>query len=168
MFKDLLIDLKSINPARKSLIYNAIFCGSFHLICLHRLSRFLYFSRLRPLGRLVADLCRVFYCCDIHPEAQIAPGIVFVHPFCIVIGAKATIGKRCKIYNGVTIGNRKGEHSDGMAVVGDDVFIGTGAKLLGEIHIGNRARIGANSVVLKDVPDDSVAIGVPAVIRANG
>lgn len=157
-------DLIALNGNPKSMVYNIIFSGSFHLIFLHRVSAYFWLRNLRFVARRVADLIRIFYACDISPGAVLGQGCVFIHPFCVVVGDGAIIGPGCKIYNGVTVGNRKGHHADGMARIGENVILGTGAKILGPIIIGDRSKIGANSVVLSDVPSDATAVGIPAKV----
>lgn len=99
-------------------------------------------------------------------EAEVGPGLRIDHQGGIVISGFAKIGKNCVIRNGVTIGLAR---ADDLAapVIGDNVDIGTGAKLLGRIIIGNNVKIGANAVVIKDIPSDSTAVGVPARIYPN-
>ena len=97
-------------------------------------------------------------------EAEVGPGFVIDHFGGIVVSGYARFGARCRIRNGVVVGLSRVEHPVGP-VIGDDVDIGAGAKVLGAIRIGNRVLIGANAVVVKDVPDDHVAVGVPAVAR---
>ena len=97
-------------------------------------------------------------------EAEVGPGFVIDHFGGIVVSGYARFGARCRIRNGVVVGLSRVENPVGP-VIGDDVDIGAGAKVLGAIRIGNRVLIGANAVVVKDVPDDHVAVGVPAVAR---
>jgi len=108
------------------------------------------------------------YCIDIHPDAIIGEGLKFAHPFNIVIGAGVVIGNNACIYNGVTLGAKNRANlelninSDSRyPIVGNNVTIFTGAKLLGPIVIGERCIIGANSVVMESVPDDSICVGIP-------
>ena len=97
-------------------------------------------------------------------EAEVGPGFVIDHFGGIVVSGYARFGARCRIRNGVVVGLSRVENPVGP-VIGDDVDIGAGAKVLGAIRIGNRVLVGANAVVVKDVPDDHVAVGVPAVAR---
>lgn len=108
-------------------------------------------------------IIRIVYASDISLKAYIGPGLIIQHGHDIVIGADVFIGKRCKIFNGVTLGNKDTETCiNQQPRVGDNVVLGTGAKILGSVVIGNNVKVGANSVVLHDVPDNSIAIGVPA------
>jgi serine O-acetyltransferase len=105
------------------------------------------------------------YSCDISLDAKIGAGLRIEHCADVVIGPEAVIGREAIIYNGVTLGKRLGRSGvDGMPVLGDRVIVGTGAKLLGAIEIGDDARIGANSVVLSSVPANCSAVGSPARI----
>lgn len=94
--------------------------------------------------------------------ARIGEGLLIWHFGCLFIHSDAAIGRRCTLRHGVTIGTRRGDHD--VPVLGDDVEVGAGAKILGSIRIGSRVTIGANAVVLDDVPDDHVAVGIPARI----
>jgi serine O-acetyltransferase len=98
---------------------------------------------------------------DIHPYASLGEGVRLPHPNGIVIHAEAVVGDRCMIMQQVTIGQLSEDHAP---TIGNGVYIGAGAKILGNITIGDRARIGANAVVLIDVPADWTAVGVPATI----
>jgi serine O-acetyltransferase len=96
--------------------------------------------------------------------ADIGPGLYIGHFGQIIVHPKVSIGKNCSLSQGVTIGLSNRGENVGAATIGDEVFIGPGAKVIGKVNIGNRAAIGANAVVLKDVPDQAVAVGVPAKI----
>lgn len=99
---------------------------------------------------------------------DVGEGLVFPHFSCIVINSDCTIGKNCKIFQGVTIGSKRGENG-GCPTIGNNVVISSGAKVIGKIAIGDNVMIGANSVITKDIPDDSVAAGNPAqIINQNG
>lgn len=112
-----------------------------------------YMLRARALSRTGAE---------INPLAVIGPGLNLVHPAGVVIGPEVCIGARAWVFQGVTIG---ASHRPGQPSIGDDVVIGAGAKLLGGITVGDGARIGANAVVVKDVPAGASARGVPAVLH---
>lgn len=108
-------------------------------------------------------IIRIFFGSDISCEAIIPSDIVFIHGHDIVIGANVIIGKQCKIFNGVTLGNKDTEIGyNEHPIVGNNCVISTGAKILGKITIGDNSIIGANAVVINDVPSNSIAVGVPA------
>lgn len=140
---------------------------SFHLVVFYRIGVVLaatpVFGAL--LRVLMEYFIRVVYASDISLKSKIGPGLMIVHGHDIVIGGEVRIGKKCKILNGVTLGNKDTESSiNQQPTVGDNVVIGSGAKLLGPIHIGDNVVIGANSVVLNNIPSNVVAAGVPAKI----
>jgi serine O-acetyltransferase len=115
------------------------------------------------LSRFFEYLIRIVFSSDISCRAKIPSDVVFVHGHNIVIGADVIIGRGCKIFNGVTLGNKDTESGgNGQPVIGDYCVLSTGAKILGEIVVGDRSIVGANAVVIRDVPSDSVAVGVPA------
>ncbi len=122
---------------------------------LYYLMHQLYLWNIPILPRVIMIIIRVIYGAFIPYRVKIGPGVNFSHCMGIVIAPGAKIGSRVKIRQHVTIGS-------GHAVIGDDVEFGAGAKVIGSVKIGNRARIGANAVVVKDIPDDATAVGVPA------
>jgi serine O-acetyltransferase len=105
---------------------------------------------------------RILTSIEISPRAQIGHGLFFPHPQCIVIG-NAILGDNCTVYHGVTIGAKLPFHEE-YPKIGDNVYIGKGSTILGDVSIGNNVTIGANSMVLEDIPDNSVVIGNPAKI----
>lgn len=112
---------------------------------------------------MIEYLIRIIFSSDISCSAIIPNDVKFIHGHDIVIGSNVKIGRRCKIFNGVTLGNKDTESGfNSHPVIGDDCVISTGAKILGSVQIGDRSIVAANAVVLKNVPPDSIAIGVPA------
>ncbi len=150
----------------------ALLNHNFHLVFFIRLG--MACRKIPLLGRLLQHLLeyfiRVVYASDISCAATIAGGLNIMHGHDIVIGSGAVIGPNCKIFNGVTLGNKDTESAViAQPVLEEGVIVGTGAKLLGQIRIGAHAKIGANSVVVKDVPAGEVWAGVPARrIRQDG
>ena len=117
------------------------------------------------LSKLIEFVVRIVYSSDISCRATIPADVEFAHGQDIVIGRNVIIGARCKIFNGVTLGNKDTElASNAQPTVGCDCVLSTGAKILGGISIGDRSIVGANAVVIRDVPADSLAVGVPARI----
>ena len=131
---------------------------------LYRLSHVLHRRRVPALPQILSRLNIVLHGLDIPSAVAIGPGLYIPHPVGTVIMARR-IGSRVTIVSAVTIGMR---NEPSTPIIGDDVYIGAGARILGGIRIGNRAKIGANAVVLRDVPDDHVAVGVPATVRPPG
>ncbi|MDQ0013661.1 serine O-acetyltransferase [Variovorax boronicumulans] len=143
---------------------------SFHMVCWYRLGSGL--AEVPVVGRvcrpLIEYFIRVFFASDISLKSKIGPGLVIMHGHDIVIGANVVIGERCKIFNGVTLGNKNTEIGFNLQPkIGNDVVLSTGAKVLGDLFVGSGVIVGANSVVLKSVPDNSLAVGVPAVIKSR-
>lgn len=159
--------LKSIierDPASRSQI-QVFFCyPCVHAIFSHRINHFLYKIHLRFLARLFSQISRFFTQIEIHPGAKIGKNLLIDHGCGVVIGETAIVGDNCTIYQGVTLGGTGKESGKRHPTIGNNCFIGSGAKVLGNINIGNNVKIGANSVVLKDLPDDCTAVGVPAMI----
>lgn len=145
---------------------------SFHLVLLYRLGS--YFSKKPIIGCfirvLIEYLIRVVYASDISLKSEIGPGFVIMHGHDIVIGSNVRVGRNCKILNGVTLGNKDTEtQANQQPILGDNVVIGSGAKILGFITVGDNVIVGANSVVVKDVPSGVTVAGVPSkIINYNG
>lgn len=138
---------------------------TFHLVFFYRFGQFLSgFPVVGPLFRIFFEyFIRIVFSSDISLKARIGPGLVLVHGHDIVIGGDVIIGKKCKILNGVTLGNKDTESGfNQQPNVGDNVVIGTGAKILGGVTIGSNVIIGANSVVLSDIPSGRTFAGIPA------
>jgi serine O-acetyltransferase len=137
---------------------------SIHARIAHRISHWFYKKNRRFIARLISQLARFFTGIEIHPGATLGDSILIDHGMGVVIGETAEVGDRVTIYHGTTLGGTGKDTGKRHPTVGNDVFIGSGAKLLGPIYIGNNVKIGANSVVLKDVEDDCTAVGIPARI----
>jgi serine O-acetyltransferase len=155
--------VKARDPAPRSrwevLLYPGVWALGFH-----RLAHWLYKGELYFLARFVNHLARFLTAIDIHPGASIGANFFIDHGF-VVIGETALIGDDVTIYQGVTLGGTNptsGEAGNRHPTIGDHVIIGSGAQVLGPITVGDRARIGANAVVTKDVPEGATMVGIPA------
>jgi serine O-acetyltransferase len=166
MFCNIKEDIKIFYPEKNRLNYIKVFLEhSFHLVLLIRFG-FFCDKKIPILGKilrfLVEYIIRVVFASDISCKAKIGKGFRVVHGHDIVIGSDVVIGDYCKIFNGVTLGNKYTENNlANQPTVGDYVIISTGAKILGNVVIGSHSVIGANSVVIKSVPPNSVVVGVP-------
>lgn len=172
MFKFIIREAKNIlekDPAAKSL-FEAIFCyPSLKAVFYHRLSHRLYKKKRYTLSRMISQRTRKKTGIEIHPGAKIGKNLFIDHGMGVVIGETAEVGNNVTMYHGVTLGGIGGDPDTRRhPIVEDDVMIGAGAKILGPITIGKGAKIGANAVVLEDVPPYATAVGIPAkVVKIN-
>lgn len=153
------------DPAARSTLEVLVCYPGLHAIWFHRLSHWLWIRRFHFLGRLVSHLGRGLTGVEIHPGATIGAGFFIDHGMGIVIGETAEIGANVTLYHGVTLGGVSWRKEKRHPTVGDHVVIGAGAKVLGPITIGEHSRVGANSVVVRDVGPHSVVVGVPGRVR---
>ena len=158
--------VKSRDPASRSKIEILITNQGVHAILLYRVAHLLDGKNFVFLAKLISQIARFFTGIEIHPSAKIGKRLLIDHGAGVVIGETAEIGDDCTIFQGVTLGGRGNEKGKRHPTLRDGVFVGAGAKILGNIEIGNNAKIGANAVVLQPVPDNATAVGVPArVVR---
>jgi serine O-acetyltransferase len=165
MFKSLRYDIKNIlncDPAARNSLEVLLLYPSIHAIIFYRIAHVLYRRKFFFTARLVSQFCRFLTGIEIHPGAQIGKGLFIDHGMGVVIGETAEIGDNVIIYHGVTLGGTGKEKGKRHPTVGNNVIIGSGAKVLGPVYIGDGAKIGANSVVLRDVPSLATAVGAPA------
>lgn len=156
---------KNYDPAAKSLLEILLLYPGPKAVALHRLAHLLYGLELFFLARLVAEVSRWLTGIEIHPGATLGKRLVIDHGFGVVIGETAVIGDDCIIFHGVTLGGLKFDPVKRHPTVGNKVLIGTGAKILGPITIGEGAMIGANAVVIRDVPAGATIVGPLATQR---
>lgn len=154
---------KNYDPAAKSMLEIFLLYPGPRAIFFHRIAHALYSCRLFFIARLVADVSRTLTGIEIHPGAVLGKRLVIDHGVGCVIGETAVVGDDCVIFHGVTLGGMKFEPVKRHPTVGNNVLIGTGAKILGPILIGDNTKIGANAVVIKDVPENSVIVAPQSV-----
>ena len=165
MFKNLKYEIERImknDPAARSTIEVLLLYPTIHALIAYRVSHYLYKKNIFLLARLISQVSRFFTGIEIHPGAKIGKGLVIDHGMGVVIGETAEIGDDVLIYHGVTLGGTGKDKGKRHPTVGNNVVIGAGAKVLGPIYVGSNAKIGANSVVLKEVPNGATAVGIPA------
>ena len=172
MFKTLNYNLGRIvenDPAARSKLEVLLLYPCIHVEIAHRLSHFLYKHKWFFLARLISQIARFFTGIEIHSGATIGKGLCIDHGMGVVIGETAEIGDDVLIYHGVTLGGTGKDKGKRHPTIGNGVVIGAGAKVLGPIKVGNNAKIGANAVVVKDVPEGATAVGIPAknIIRTS-
>lgn len=162
-------NIQSKDPAARSLFEVMWLYPGFHILVYHRLAHWLYCRRHFLLARMVSQTGRRRTGIEIHPGAQLGPGLFIDHGMGIVIGETAEIGANCTIYHQVTLGGTGKDTGKRHPTIGDNVLIGAGAKILGPVYIGDNVRVAAGSVVLCNLPENVTAAGVPArVVRRNG
>ncbi len=161
-----LLAIRNGDPAALDPVTPFLFFKSFAALGLHRIAHRLWWMHREPLALFLQQRCSLVAGIDIHPAARLGRGILMDHGTGIVIGETAVISDHVTMFHNVTLGGTGKERGDRHPKVGQGVFIGAGATLLGRISIGDWARIGAGSVVLADVPERSLAVGVPARTRA--
>jgi serine O-acetyltransferase len=149
------------DPAAKSAIEVVLTYSGFHALQIHRLAHWLYEHDRPLLARLVSQFNRWITQVEIHPAAKIGSGLFIDHGSGVVIGETAEVGNDVTILQGVTLGGTGKERGKRHPTIQDGVSIGTGAKLLGGFTVGANSKIGANAVVLRDVPPNSTVVGVP-------
>ncbi|MCB0377033.1 MAG: serine O-acetyltransferase [Bdellovibrionales bacterium] len=161
---DLLRAYKNYDPAAKSYLEIALLYPGVRALYFHRLAHILYKGRFYLLARFVSELGRWMNLIEIHPGAKIGKRLIIDHGCGLVIGETTEIGDDCILFHGVTLGGVQHQPVKRHPTLGNKVLIGTGAKILGPVHVGDGAMVGANSVVTKDVPAGKVAKGIPAQI----
>ena len=169
-FKSVREDIAGVlerDPAARSRL-EVLFCyPGLHALWAYRLSHWLWQKRLYCLGRMLSQLARFCTGIEIHPGARIGNRLFIDHGMAVIIGETVVLGDDVTMYQGVTLGGTGKEKGKRHPTIGDKVTIGAGAKVLGNIAIGENCRIGAGSVVLRDVPKNSTVVGVPARIVSN-
>ncbi len=172
MFKTLREDVHCVferDPAARSVLEVLTCYPGLHALWDYRLAHWLWTHRLYFFGRLVSHISRFFTQIEIHPGAKIGRRFFIDHGAGVVIGETAEIGDDVLMYQGVVLGGTTLEKKKRHPTIGNNVVIGSAAVLLGPIKIGDNARVGANSVVIKDVPPNSTVVGVPGrVVEENG
>ena len=152
------------DPAAKSILEVVLCYSGLHAIWMHRLSHFLFKRGWIVSARLISNLCRFLTGIEIHPGAKIGDGLFIDHGTGIVIGETAELGRNVTLYQGVTLGGTGKEKGKRHPTIGNNVVIATGAKVLGSFKVGDHAKIGAGSVVLKEVPPHATVVGIPGRI----
>ncbi len=152
------------DPAAKSFLEVLLLYQGLHALISHRLAHFFYIAHFFFLARLISQFSRHMTGIEIHPGAKIGKGLFIDHGMGVVIGETAIIGDGVLLYQGVTLGGTGLEKGKRHPTIGNNVVVGTGAKVLGNITVGDNSYIGANAVVIKDVPVNSTVVGVPGRI----
>jgi serine O-acetyltransferase len=152
------------DPAAKSRLEIYLCYAGLHAVWFYRVNHWLWNHNLLLLARWLSQVARLFTGIEIHPAAQIGRRFFIDHGMGVVIGETAVVGEDVTIYQGVTLGGTSNDRGKRHPTLLNNVVVGGGAKILGNITIGSNCRIGAGSVVLRDVPNDSTVVGVPGHI----
>jgi serine O-acetyltransferase len=163
---ELIDSIRERDPVNPSAIEVALAYPGYHAVLLHRAAHWIWQKKLRTLARVVSHISRFLTGIEIHPAAQIGENLFIDHGMGTVIGETAVIGDNVTLYHNVTLGGLVAGSVEGKRhpTIEDDVVIGAGALVLGNVIIGHGARIGANAVVTIDVPPERTATGIPARI----
>ncbi len=163
-----IIAIKKRDPAARHALEIILTYNGMHAVWTYRVSHLLWKIHLKLLARYISSVARVLTGVDIHPGAKIGKNLVIDHGYGVVIGETVMIGDNVLIYHQVTLGGTGNDSSSKRhPTICDGVMIAAGAKILGNIKIGTLAKIGANAVVLKEVPPGATAVGVPSRIIEN-
>ena len=156
--------VKDRDPAARSSLEVALLYSGLHAVWAHRISHKLYENDHKFAARLISQAAKSVTGIEIHPGAKIGKGLFIDHGSGVVIGETAEIGDYCTLYQGVTLGGTGKDVGKRHPTLGNDVLVGAGAKVLGPFKVGDGSRIAANAVVLKEVPENSTAVGIPAIV----
>ena len=167
VFSQIKEDIETIyakDPAAENLL-EVLFCyPGLHALIMHRFAHKLDFWKIPLIPRIISNISRFFTGIEIHPKARIGRRFFIDHGMGVVIGATTIIGDDVLLYQGVTLGGTGNEHGKRHPTLGDNIVVGSGAKVLGNIEIGSNSRIGAGSVVVDSVPENSTVVGIPGRI----
>lgn len=167
VFSQIKEDIQTIydkDPAAENIL-EVLFCyPGLHALIMHRIAHKLDYWKLPLIPRIISNISRFFTGIEIHPKARIGRRFFIDHGMGVVIGATTIIGDDVLLYQGVTLGGTGNEHGKRHPTLGDNIVVGSGAKVLGNIEIGSNSRIGAGSVVVDSVPENSTVVGIPGRI----
>ncbi len=166
--KDLDTVMKN-DPAARSRLEVMLTYSGFHAVIMYRFAHFLHLHNYRLCARCVSQLARFLTGVEIHPAAELGAGVFIDHGMGVVIGETTVIGDNCTLYQGVTLGGTGKDKGKRHPTLEEGVMVAAGAKILGPFTVGRHAKIGAGSVVLKEVPPSSTVVGIPGrVVRIKG
>ena len=161
--------IKERDPAARGILEILICYPGFQALVMHRISHALWKYKIPLFPRVLSQFTRFFTGIEIHPGAQIGRGVFIDHGMGVVIGETSQIGNRCLLYQGVTLGGTGKDHGKRHPTLEENVVVGAGAKVLGAITVGTNTRIGAGSVVVRNVEADSTVVGIPGrVVHQSG
>ena len=166
---DFLESIKSRDPAAKSVLSIVLTYPGVKAVFFHKFAHLFYVAGFDLIARIISQIIRFFTGIEIHPGAKIGKNLFIDHGMGVVIGETSEIGDNVTIYHAVTLGgsspsidSERQRHEKRHPTIGNDVVIGSGAQVIGPVNVGNGARIAANAVVVKDVPENATMVGIPA------
>ena len=166
---DFLDSIKSRDPAAKSVLSIVLTYPGVKAVFFHKFAHLFYVAGFDLIARIISQTIRFFTGIEIHPGAKIGKNLFIDHGMGVVIGETSKIGDNVTIYHAVTLGgsspsidSERQRHEKRHPTIGNDVVIGSGAQIIGPVNVGNGARIAANAVVVKDVPENATMVGIPA------
>ena len=166
---DFLESIKSRDPAAKSVLSIVLTYPGVKAVFFHKFAHLFYVAGFDLIARIISQTIRFFTGIEIHPGAKIGKNLFIDHGMGVVIGETSEIGDNVTIYHAVTLGgsspsidSERQRHEKRHPTIGNDVVIGSGAQVIGPVNVGNSARIAANAVVVKDVPENATMVGIPA------
>ena len=172
LFKNLRYDIKSVlerDPAARNSFEVLMLYPGIKAVIFHRAAHFFYKHNCKYIARTISQFSRFWTGIEIHPGAVIGRGLFIDHGMGVIIGETTVIGDNCTIYQGVTLGGTGKEKGKRHPTLGNNVMIGSGAKVLGPFTVGDNSKIAAGAVVLSEVPPDSTCVGVPArIVKREG
>lgn len=172
MFKRMKSDIEAVfenDPAARSVLEVVFTYSGLHALWSHRVAHAFFNKRLYMIARLISQVSRFFTGIEIHPGARIGRRFFIDHGMGVVIGETCEIGDNVVLYQGVTLGGTGKEKGKRHPTIGNNVVIGSGAKVLGSFKIGDNSFVGANAVVLREVPENSTVVGIPGkLVNRNG
>ena len=166
---DFLDSIKSRDPAAKSVLSIVLTYPGVKAVFFHKFAHLFHVAGFDLIARIISQTIRFFTGIEIHPGAKIGKNLFIDHGMGVVIGETSEIGDNVTIYHAVTLGgsspsidSERQRHEKRHPTIGNDVVIGSGAQVIGPVNVGNGARIAANAVVVKDVPENATMVGIPA------
>ena len=166
---DFLESIKSRDPAAKSVLSIVLTYPGVKAVFFHKFAHLFYVAGFDLIARIISQIIRFFTGIEIHPGAKIGKNLFIDHGMGVVIGETSEIGDNVTIYHAVTLGgsspsidSERQRHEKRHPTIGNDVVIGSGAQIIGPVNVGNGARIAANAVVVKNVPENATMVGIPA------
>ncbi|MBQ8176836.1 MAG: serine O-acetyltransferase [Oscillospiraceae bacterium] len=165
-------DIESVkrrDPAARSTIEILLTYSGLHAIIMYRAAHWFHTRKMFVIARCISQFARFLTGIEIHPGAKIGKGFFIDHGAGVVIGETTEIGDNCLVYQGVTLGGTGKEKGKRHPTLGNNVMVGSGARVLGPFKVGDNVKIAANAVVLEEVPPNCTAVGVPArIVKRNG